>query len=85
MDRTAVELVYWLISRGANRIAFATHEKVDQGYKSFHVQQWIRNDVDLLFYDYDCTNESGTYNLLQKANTLGPIGSIFYLEHVSRV
>lgn len=84
-DRTAVELIYWLASRGATKIAFATHDNISKGYQSFNIQQWAANHVELSFFNYDCTNESGTYNLLQKANSLGPISGIFYLEQVRRM
>ncbi|XP_065217079.1 fatty acid synthase-like [Planococcus citri] len=77
-----MELADWLILRGARNIALSSRSGIKNGYQTYRIKLWRSYGVKIVIFTEDVTNEEGTRNLLQTANTLGPVEGIFNLAMI---
>ncbi|XP_031628631.1 fatty acid synthase-like [Contarinia nasturtii] len=79
-----LELVNWMIARGASKIVLTSRIGVKTGYQSLMIRRWIEKGVNVLVDTNDVTTLAGAQNLLNVANKLGQVGGIFNLAAVLR-
>ena len=77
-----MELADWLILRGAKNIVLSSHTGVKNGYQSYRLKIWRSYGVNVVISTEDVSKEDGVRNLLQTANSLGPVAGIFNLALV---
>lgn len=77
-----IELAEWLISRGAKKLILSSRAGVKNGYQSYKLKNWQSYGINVIISTEDVTTETGVKNLLQTANSLGPICAIFNLAVV---
>ncbi|XP_018336014.1 fatty acid synthase [Agrilus planipennis] len=79
-----LELTNWLIFRGAKKIVLTSRSGIKTGYQSLCIRRWREKGVVVYVSTADSTTEKGAIQLLQEANSLGPVGGIFNLAAVLR-
>ncbi|XP_065217068.1 fatty acid synthase-like [Planococcus citri] len=77
-----MELADWLILRGARNIVLSSRSGIKNGYQAYRIKLWRSYGVKIVIFTEDVTNEKGASNLLQTANTLGPVEGIFNLAMI---
>uniref|UniRef100_A0A1L8DZ80 Fatty acid synthase n=1 Tax=Nyssomyia neivai TaxID=330878 RepID=A0A1L8DZ80_9DIPT len=79
-----LELIHWLISRGAKNIVATSRSGIKTGYQSLMIRRWKEKGVNVVVDKNDVTTQKGAQQLLKEANKLGPVGGIFNLAAVLR-
>ncbi|XP_055680186.1 fatty acid synthase-like [Lutzomyia longipalpis] len=79
-----LELIHWLISRGAKNIVASSRSGIKTGYQCMMVQRWKKNGVNVVVDTNDVTTQQGAKQLLKQATELGSVGGIFNLAAVLR-
>ncbi|XP_055691897.1 fatty acid synthase-like [Lutzomyia longipalpis] len=77
-----LELINWLISRGAKNIVASSRNGIQTGYQSLMERRWKKKGVNFVVDKSDVTTKEGTEQLLKQAIKLGPVGGIFNLAAV---
>lgn len=78
-----LELIDWLILRGARNLIISSRRGITTGYQRWKIQKWKTRGAKIIICTDDITVKQGVRNLLEKANTLGPIVAIFNLAMVN--
>jgi len=78
-----LELVDWLVLRGARKLVLSSRTGIRTGYQSLHVRLWRSYGAKVVISLADITTESGVTDLLADANRLGQVDAIFNLAVVS--
>ncbi|XP_055685284.1 fatty acid synthase-like [Lutzomyia longipalpis] len=79
-----LELINWLISRGARNIIATSRSGIKTGYQSLMMQRWKKIGVNVVVDKNDATTLEKAQQLLKDAGKLGPVGGIFNLAVVLR-
>lgn len=78
-----LELIDWLILRGARNLVISSRKGITTRYQSWKIQKWKSRGAQIIIYTDDITKAQGVRNLLEKANALGPVVAIFNLAMVN--
>ncbi|GAB0087210.1 Fatty acid synthase [Sergentomyia squamirostris] len=79
-----LELINWMISRGAKKIVVTSRSGIKTGYQSLMVRRWREKGVTVVIDKNDVTIEKEAEQLLKEAIKIGPVGGIFNLAVVLR-
>ncbi|XP_069675926.1 fatty acid synthase-like [Periplaneta americana] len=79
-----LELVDWLVLRGARKLVLNSRSGPKTGYQSFRVRTWRSYGSTVVISRVDITTKEGVKTLLSEANRLGPVDAIFNLAVVLR-
>ncbi|KAF5280721.1 hypothetical protein FQA39_LY18004 [Lamprigera yunnana] len=79
-----LELVDWLIVRGATKVAIVSRTGVKSGYASSRIKIWTSYQVTIDVFTDDVTTQGGCVALLKRASRRGPVAAIFNLAVVLR-
>nr|XP_023019448.1 fatty acid synthase-like [Leptinotarsa decemlineata] len=80
-----LEMVHWLVSKGATKIILNSRRTISTGYQSYCFKKWSQyKDVIIDISTDDTTTIKGATELITKAEKLGPVGGIFNLALVLR-
>ncbi|XP_050502323.1 fatty acid synthase-like [Diabrotica virgifera virgifera] len=74
-----LELADWLVLRGAKNIVLVSRKGVTTGYQSLRIRLWESYGTIVHISQDDVCTEEGCRKLLQTANLLGDVHSIFNL------
>lgn len=77
-----LEMVEWMISRGANNIVLSSRSGISTGYQSFCLRKWHKRGINVVISTHDASSMEGAEHLIDKASDLLPIGGIFNLAIV---
>ncbi|VVC31174.1 Hypothetical protein CINCED_3A017392, partial [Cinara cedri] len=77
-----LELVDWIVLRNAKNIIITTRVGIRNGYQALRKRVWELYGVKVVISTADITTEDGVKQLLNEANQLGPVSSIFNLAVV---
>ncbi|KAF5292077.1 hypothetical protein FQR65_LT11343 [Abscondita terminalis] len=77
-----LELIDWLISRGARKVIAVSRNGVTTGYQHFRLKQWNDFGCKILLSQDDLSDENGCADLLKKNDFLGVVDGIFILSVV---
>lgn len=77
-----MELVNWLIARGAKKIVITSRKGVTIGSQKLRFNKWKSEGVQIVVSKSDISNEAEAAKLLDEAKTLGNVGGIFNLAAV---
>ncbi|KAL8163353.1 UNVERIFIED_CONTAM: hypothetical protein K2H54_018774 [Gekko kuhli] len=77
-----LELVQWLVERGAKKFVLTSRSGIRTGYQAKRVQEWRHLGVQVLVSTTDVVTLKGAQALIQEASQLGPVGGIFNLAMV---
>ncbi|KAF5292076.1 hypothetical protein FQR65_LT11342 [Abscondita terminalis] len=77
-----LELIDWLISRGARKLIAVSRNGATTGYQRFKLKQWNDFGCKILQSQDDLADENGCADLLKKSNLLGVVDGIFILSVV---
>lgn len=83
LSECGIQIVEWLISRGANKIYLLSPYKPVTGLQSLFMRRWQENNINVVLDTTDASLYSGAENVIQAANALAPVGGIFLLGYVS--
>lgn len=78
-----MELVNWLVNRGARKIVVTSRHGVRNGSQELRINRWKSRGVHIHVSNADIAKEIDAMTLLEEANKLGPVGGIFNLAAVS--
>lgn len=77
-----LELVDWLIRKGATKIVINARKSVTIGYKALCFHKWSkRKDVKIVTSSHDCVTLSGNEKLIANAVKLGPVGGKYRFKN----
>lgn len=79
-----LELVEWMVSRGAKFIILVSRSGIRTGYQALSVRRWRERGVKVVVSTADATTMSGAERLVRESNQLAPVGGIFNLAAVLR-
>ncbi|XP_029673475.1 fatty acid synthase-like [Formica exsecta] len=79
-----LELVNWMIARGARFIILVSRTGIRTGYQAFRVRHWRESGIKIIISTADITTLSGAERLIDESNRLAPVGGIFNLAAVLR-
>ncbi|KAF5283995.1 hypothetical protein FQR65_LT13629 [Abscondita terminalis] len=79
-----LELVDWLVVRGARKLMLVSRSGVKNGYAATRINVWKSYQVIVAVSTDDVTTVDGCRSLLNKAAKLGPVVAIFNLAVVLR-
>ncbi|GAB0091808.1 Fatty acid synthase [Sergentomyia squamirostris] len=79
-----LELINWMVVRGAKKIVATSRSGIKTGYQSLMVRRWREKGVNVVVDKNDVTTQKGAEQLLKEANKIGPVGGIFNLAAVLR-
>ncbi|XP_069677436.1 fatty acid synthase-like isoform X2 [Periplaneta americana] len=74
-----LELVDWLVLRGARKLVLNSRSGPKTGYQSSRVKTWRSYEATVVSSRSDITTKEGVRTLLSEANRLGPVDAIFNL------
>ncbi|XP_055853304.1 fatty acid synthase-like [Episyrphus balteatus] len=77
-----LELVDWMVLRGARKIVLSSSRGISNGYQSYRVQTWKSYGCEVRISTANIAVRNGCEALIKGAMTLGPIGGIFNLAVV---
>ncbi len=83
LSEYGMQTVDWLITRGAVKIILQSQYKPVTGYQFLTLQRWKNSNVDVILSNTDVSTLTGAENLIKVAASLGPVGGIFHIGHVS--
>lgn len=78
-----MELVDWLVLRGASKVVINSRRGITNGYQSFRLK-WLRElyGADVRISTADITQPEGAKELVSEAVSMGPVAGIFNLAVV---
>lgn len=79
-----LELGQWLIERGLKKLVLSSRSGITTAYQKRKVQYWQSIGVTVEISRADVRNLEGAKALIQDAEKLGPVGSLFNLAMVLR-
>ncbi|XP_055683221.1 fatty acid synthase-like [Lutzomyia longipalpis] len=79
-----LELIHWLISRGARNIVATSRSGIKSGYQSLMIRRWREKGVNVVVAINDLSTQQSAQQLLKDATKLGPVGGIFNTAVVLR-
>ncbi|CAK1589934.1 unnamed protein product [Parnassius mnemosyne] len=79
-----LELVDWLIMRGARKVLLGSSKGVSNGYQTLRLRLWSQYGADIKISTHDIATESGCVEMLNMAKSMGPVEAIFNLAAVLR-
>ncbi|XP_075219330.1 fatty acid synthase-like isoform X2 [Lycorma delicatula] len=74
-----LELVDWLIHRGARNLVITSRTGIRSGYQAMRMRVWKKHNVRIEISTLPLTSHSEVEKLLIKASRLGPVAGIFNL------
>lgn len=77
-----LELADWLVLRGARKIVLSSRNGIKTGYQSMRIRWWRSYGVNVTISLDNIAKKEGVENLLNVANSLGPVSAIFNLAVV---
>ncbi len=77
-----LELIDWLVLRGARNLVVSSRKGITTGYQKWKLQIWESYGANVIISTEDITTQSGVQNLLKTAVSLGPVSGIFNLAVV---
>lgn len=77
-----IELVNWMITRGAENFVLSSRSKARKGYQSFCLNRWRETKINIVVSSLDASTVEGAEHLIKEANSLAPVGGIFNLAGV---
>jgi fatty acid synthase len=80
-----LELSQWLIDRGAKTLVLTSRSGIKTGYQARKLKKWRRKGIRVEISSLDIVDNSTTYQLVKKANAIGPVGGVFHLAMVKRI
>lgn len=83
LSELGIQLVDWLISRGANKIILQSHYKPVTGYQCLAVRRWKKDNINFTLSNADASTLTGAEKLIKTASELGSVGGIFHIGHVA--
>jgi len=78
-----LELADWMILRNSRNIILTTRTGIRNGYQALRKRVWESYGANVVISTADITTEKGVKQLLNEANKLGPVSTIFNLAVVS--
>lgn len=78
-----LEIIDWLISRGAKKVIISSRNGVKTGYQSMRIDYWKTCAVDVTIHEADTSTHEGVTQLLQRAESIGRVDAIFNLAAVN--
>ena len=83
LSNFGLELIDFLISRGARNIIIASSKKNERRFCNYRVDLWRGYGVTLVLRDnLDLSKKQNAKNLLKEASSFGPIDAIFDLQRM---
>ncbi|XP_031358293.1 fatty acid synthase-like [Photinus pyralis] len=79
-----LELVDWLILRGARKLVLVSRSGVRNGYAASRLRVWKTYEAVIRVATEDVTTEEGCVQLLESSEKLAPVAAIFNLAVVLR-
>jgi fatty acid synthase len=80
-----MELADWMALRNSRNIVLTTRTGIRNGYQALRKKIWESYGVNVVISTADITTEEGVKQLLNEANQLGPVSTIFNLAVVSKL
>lgn len=77
-----MELVNWLITRGAKKILISSRQGVTKGSQQLRLNKWKCQGVNVIVSHLDISVENEAAKLLEEAKALGIIDGIFNVAGV---
>lgn len=77
-----MELVNWLITRGAKKILISSRQGVTKGSQQLRLNKWKCLGVNVIVSQLDISVESEAAKLLDEAKALGIVDGIFNVAGV---
>ncbi|XP_065216376.1 fatty acid synthase-like [Planococcus citri] len=77
-----LELIDWLITRGARNVVITSRTGIQNGYQSYRIKIWRSYGAKIVISTADITKKSEVKNLLEMGNALGSVAGIFNLAVV---
>jgi len=78
-----LELADWMVLRNSRNIVLTTRTGIRNGYQALRKRVWESYGANVVISTADITTEEGVKQLLNEANQLGPVSTIFNLAVVS--
>lgn len=76
-----LELIDWLVTRGARRFVVASSQKNDSGFKNLRIKLWKSYGVQIILREkIDLSESQNIKSLFKEATSLGPIDGVFDLK-----
>ena len=72
-----LEVVNWLAEKGARKIVISARRGIREPYQQFCVNRLVSRGVNLIIAQDASYTKEGVASILQKANSLGPVGGVF--------
>ncbi|XP_066251999.1 fatty acid synthase-like, partial [Euwallacea similis] len=79
-----LELVDWLVLRGAKNLILTSRKGVTTGYQNYRISIWKKYGCNINISTEDITTLEGCLSLVKHANAIGPVKAIFNLAVVLR-
>lgn len=83
LSEYGIQVIDWLISRGATKIVALSQYKPVTGYQCLAVRRWKSKNVNVNISNVDASTPDGAESSIQTAMLLGPVGGIFIIGPVS--
>jgi len=78
-----LELADWMVLRNSRNIILTSRTGIRNGYQALRKRVWESYGTNVVISTADITTEEGVKQLLNEANKLGPVSTIFNLAVVS--
>lgn len=79
-----LELIDWLVTRGAKRIVLVSSVEIDSGYAKLRLSLWKKYGVQVILRTkVDLSQPQNIKALLKEASSVGPIDAIFDLQRMT--
>lgn len=76
-----LELIDWLITRGARRFVIGSSLNIDNGYKNLRLALWQSYGVQIILHkQLDLSQQQNIKGLFKEASSLGPVDGVFDLR-----
>ncbi|CAH0560904.1 unnamed protein product [Brassicogethes aeneus] len=75
----ALEMVDWMIKKGAQKIVINSRSHVKDGYQAAYLKQWAKKGATIILDTNNAASIEGGEALMITSNKLGDIGGIFNL------
>lgn len=72
-----LELVQWLVTRGARNIVINSRRGLSNNYQRFIVNRLKSEGIQIIISQSDSTTREGVKSLIETTGKLGPVGGIF--------
>lgn len=82
LSEIGIELVDWLISRGANKIILQSQYRPVTGYQCLAIRRWKNDHVNVILSNADISVLAGAESLINAAAEQGSVGGIFHVGYV---